>query len=278
MTAVRPPAGPPLDRRRIEAAVVGRDVAARRRSVLGCGVGLGGMIVWVMALYPSVEGELAAYVESMPAAMQALFGLDDVSSLAGFVHAEIFSLMGPLVFCGLAIANGSAAIAGEERDRALPLVLATGVGRGRLVWSKAVALTVQLAGLGALTFAALLVGSRFAGGGLGVAGAAAATLQLTALGVLFAALALALGAATGNRSLAAGAAAGGAVVAYLVDGLANVVEWLEPAASISPFDWYAPQNPLVEGLSLGGLAALAAVTVALVVAGTAVFDRRDIHL
>jgi ABC-2 type transport system permease protein len=257
-------------------AVVVRGLQDRRRSVLGYGIGLGLMIVWVMALYPSVERELADYVDAMPEAMKSLFAIDDITSLAGFVHAEIFSLIGPLVFVALAMTSGAAAIAGEERERILPVVLATGVGRRNLLLARLAALALQLAGLGAITFAALLVGLLPASGGIGVPAAAGAVLQLTALGILFGTLALTIGAATGRKGLAVGTATGTALAAYLIDALANVVGWLEPFEEISPFHWYAPANPLTAGPSLGGFALLVGASAVLAVIAVLGFDRRDV--
>lgn len=260
------------------AAVLARGLADRRRAVLGYGIGLGLMILWVMALYPSVEGELDDYVEAMPETMKSLFGLDDISNLAGFVHAEVFSMMGPLVFLALAVTTGAGTIAGEERDRILPLVLATGVGRGRVLLSKWVALALDLAAVAALSLVALLTGSVLAGGGIGFAAATTATLQMAALGLLFGTLALAVGAATGRKALASGVAVGAALATYLIDALANLVGWLEPAQVISPFHWYAPGNPLIDGASPGGLALLAGFTGLLVALAVTSFDRRDVGL
>jgi ABC-2 type transport system permease protein len=208
--------------------------------------------------------------------MKSLFGIDDVTSLAGFVYAEIFSLMGPLVFVALAITSGAAAIAGEERERILPTVLATGVGRRELLLAKLAALALQLVGLGTITLAALLVGLFPAGGGLGVAAAAGATLQLAALGIFIGTLALTIGAATGRKAIAIGTATGTALAAYLIDGLADLVGWLEPFEVISPFHWYAPGNPLTDGPSLGGFALLIGASALLTVIAVLAFDRRDV--
>ena len=258
------------------AAVVRRSLADRRRGVLGYGIGLGLMIVWVMAIYPSVESELSDYVKAMPEAMKSLFGMDDITSLAGFVHAEVFSLMGPLVFLALAITAGASTLAGEEQDRMLPLLLATGVGRGRLLVAKLAALALAVAALGVITIASLLVGLTAAGGGMSIAGAVAATVALTALALFFGALALAVGAATGRKAMAAGTAVGVALATYLLDALANLVGWLEPLQVISPFHWYAPANPLTAGLSAGGLALLLGGAASLAVIAAVAFDRRDI--
>lgn len=260
------------------AAIVIRGVRDRHRSVIGYGVGLGLMIVWVMALYPSVENELADYVDAMPEAMKSIFGFDDITSLAGFVHAEIFTLMGPIVFLALAISVGSSMIAGEERERILPMVLATGVGRRDVLLSKFGALTLDIVGLAVITLAALLIGLLPAGGGIGLAAATTATLQLSLLGLLFGTLALTVGAATGSKSMAGGVAVGVALATYLTDALANLVGWLEPFETFSPFHWYAPGNPLVDGVSPGGVGLLVTVTALLVVAGIDRFDRRDLGL
>lgn len=260
----------------MRAAVVEHGVRERRRGVLGYGVGLGLMVLWVMAIYPSVEAELVDYVDAMPEAMKSLFGMDDIASLPGFVHAEVFSLMGPIVFLALAITSGAATVAGEERERILPVVLATGIGRGDLVLSKWVSLVLQLAALGVLTWLSLLVGLVAAGGGISIGALTAATFQLTLLGLLFGTLALAAGAATGNRALAAGVAVGAALATYLMDALANLVGWLEPFEVLSPFHWYAPGNPLLVGWSPGWSALLVVVTVAVVAVAVVAFDRRDV--
>ncbi|HLF41331.1 MAG TPA: ABC transporter permease subunit [Acidimicrobiia bacterium] len=257
-------------------AVVTRSLADRRRGVLGYGIGLGLMIVWVMAIYPGVEKELSDYIDAMPDTMKSLFGMEDITSLAGFVHAEIFSLMGPLVFIALAITAAAGALAGEERDRILPIVLSTGIGRGPLLLSKLAALAITLGALGALTLGSLLIGLVLAGGGFGLAAATAATVQLAALGLFFGTLTFALGATTGKKTLASGTAVGVALATYLVDALANLVGWLGPFELLSPFHWYAPGNPLVNGISITGLSLLAACTAIFAVVAVVAFDRRDV--
>lgn len=265
-----------VSRRAVEGAIVERALGAGRRGTLGYGIGLALMIVWVMALHPSVEGELEAYVDAMPAAMAALFGLEEVTSLAGFVHAEVFSLMGPLVLCALAIAHGSSAIAGEERDGVLAILLATGVSRGTILLSRFVVLLVELVVVGAIVMGALVIGNELAGGGLAMVPAVAGTVQMGALGLLFGATALSVSAATGSRGTGAAVSAGAAIVSYLVDGLAQVVSWLEPFEAFSPFDWYAPGNPLIDGFSISGLLMLLTVTAVAIVVGIVAFDRRDV--
>lgn len=256
--------------------VVARSLADRRRAVLGAALGLAPMIVWVLAVYPSVQSELADYIAAMPEAMKAMFGVEDLSTVAGFLHAEMFSLFAPLVFLVLAITAGSATLAGEEQQGTLLLVCATPLSRVQLVLAKAAALAIDLVVVGLATAAAIGIGLVIAGGGIGWAETAAAVGQLTALGVLFAMLALAAGAATGRRGWASGLPTTVALVTYLVDALAGVVDWLGPFEHLSPFHWAVGNLPLVNGLSVSGIVLLVGGSVVLVAIAAQQFDQRDL--
>ena len=67
-----------------------------------------------------------------------------------------------------------------------------------------------------------------------------------------------------------------ALATYLVNALGSLVDWLEPLRRLSPFHWYAPGNPLVDGLSVGGLALLLGGSAVLGVVAVVTFDRRDV--
>ena len=70
-----------------------------------------------------------------------------------------------------------------------------------------------------------------------------------------------LGAATGRRALAIGVTAAAAVAAYLVNGLAPLVDALEVPQKLSPFYHYATGDPLRQGVSVSHLAVLAGIAV-----------------
>jgi ABC-2 type transport system permease protein len=256
--------------------VLRRAFADRRRSLIGYGIGLGLMIVWVMAIYPSIASALADYMEAMPEVMKQMFGVEDITNLAGFVNAEIFSAVGPIVLIAVGITFGAGTLAGEEHDRTLQLVLAMPVRRSRVVLAKLWAMLLNLTALGLLTALSLLVGVTVAGGGIPTGNVLAASAQLTALGWLFGALALAVGAVTGRKGWASAGPAGLALVTYLLYVMAPMTDVLEPFRGVSPFEWYVGNNPLENGLDVGGLALLvgfSAVFAAIAVVG---FERRDV--
>jgi ABC-2 type transport system permease protein len=94
--------------------------------------------------------------------------------------------------------------------------------------------------------------------------------------LVFGAIAFLVGAATGHRALAIGLATAGAVAAYLVNGLAALVEALEVPQKLSPFYHYAVGDPLRQGLALDHTLVLVALALAAALAGVLAFERRDL--
>jgi len=94
--------------------------------------------------------------------------------------------------------------------------------------------------------------------------------------LLAGALALAIGASTGRTGASRGVPALVAVLAYMVNGLAPLVSWLEPIQKLSPFYQYGGHDPLRNGVS-GAAVAVAVLTVAgFVVIAIWGFRRRDV--
>ncbi len=250
----------------------------QRRTVIAWGIGLVGVVVLYAAFYPSIRdssADLTAYLDKLPDAVKTVIG-SDYTTPAGYLRAEVFSLLGPILLLVYAIGAGGKAIAGEEEARSLDLLLSTPLSRARVLGDKALALLVTLVILAVLVLVAVLaVGPPF---GLSVpfTRLAAACVMFLLIGVLFGALALAVGAATGRRSYATAVAAGVAVVAYVLNALAPSVSGLSWARPLSPFRWYFEPDPLVAGLrSTNALVLLAVSAVCAVVAFWA-FDRRDL--
>ena len=66
------------------------------------------------------------------------------------------------------------------------------------------------------------------------------------------------------------------VAAYLVSSLAELVSWLRPLKTLSPWYHALGVDPLGTGWSPGHLAALVGGSLVLVLLGAALFDRRDL--
>ncbi|HEV7215927.1 MAG TPA: ABC transporter permease, partial [Chloroflexota bacterium] len=113
--------------------------------------------------------------------------------------------------------------------------------------------------------------------GLGADRLVAATVASALLALTFAAVAFALGAATGLRSLALSAASALAVAGYVIEGLAAQVPALRPLRAASPWHWALGSAPLRHGLTWQAWLLPLAVSLALMALGAAAFAQRDLR-
>jgi ABC-2 type transport system permease protein len=260
-------------------SVFAKTLWERRHGLLFWSLGAGVLVVSVLSVWPSVRDEYAKLVQNYPEGLLAFLGVEKsgLASSAGYLQAELFGLMVPLMLVGYAIAAGSATIAGEEDQGTLEILLVQPISRVRVVLQKYAAVATALALLAVALAAVLLVATPIFDLSVAAGDEIAATTSAFLLGAMFGAVALALGCATGHRALAAGSASALAVGAYLLTSLAGLVKGLQRFRPLSPFWWYSGNSPLTNGLSLPHVALLLAVTACAVAVAAYTFTRRDIH-
>jgi ABC-2 type transport system permease protein len=136
-------------------------------------------------------------------------------------------------------------------------------------------LLAGLVGAAVLLWAGVAISSAGYNIGLNLAGLTAICVHLLFLAIAFGAIAVAVGAITGNPGLSTGIAGALAVAAYVANALlplARLGDW----AKLSPWYYFAGSNPLsngIDGWHLLVLAAISAVAVAVALIG---FTRRDL--
>ena len=258
-----------------------RGVRDHQRSLAAWCVGVVAYVGLIVAIFPSIEGspELDELIANYPDVLKELFGLGEggsITSGAGYLDAELFSFMLPVLVLVLAIGSGARTFAGEEDAGRLELVLSYPVRWGAAVLAKGLAVGAEVVLVCAATGLALLVFDPLAGLDLAPGRFVAAMTSLAALGLLFGWLALSIGAWTGSRALAIGGPAGLAALGYLVNGLHAVAGWLDPFRFMSPF-WLVGSSPLQGGLRCWGILALMCVAVVILVAGALLVERRDLE-
>lgn len=259
-------------------SVFARTVHEHRRTLAGWTVGLFAYSLAMTGVYPTIRAfpALAQLHESYPKALRSLFDITDLTTGAGYLRAEIFSLVGPALIIVLAVSWGGDVIAGEEERGTIDLLLANPITRRRVVLEKWAALVAGVA-LGALGLGAgLAIGIPATGMRIGAVSVLAAICAVTLLGALFGTLALALGAATGRRGLARGLSVLLAVLAYLLSTLPTLVNWLRPLRPLSPWYHALGVDPLVRGFAPAHLLLVVALGACIGTAGIVAFDRRDL--
>lgn len=259
-------------------SVFERSFHEHRRSLSVWAAGLFVLAVVMGALYPTVRDnpQLATLHETYPKALRSLFGITDLTTGVGFMRAELFSLVAPLMLVVLAVLWGGDLIAGEEDRGTIDILLANPVSRSRILLEKWAALMVGVAVTGAGLAAGLAVTVPSVGLNIGAGGVAAAVVSVVLLAALFGTVALAVGAATGRRGLARGTAVVLAIAAYLISSLADLVGWLKAVRPASPWYHTLGIDPLANGFSAAHLLVPLGLTAVVLVIGIYVFSRRDL--
>jgi ABC-2 type transport system permease protein len=252
----------------------------RRRGVVGWSLGLVALVIFSLALYPSVRDsaeDLMKLTESLPKEILALVGGEiDFVSGAGFLHSRFFAFMGPLLLIVFTIGFGSRTIAGEERDGTLELLLATPKPRRVIAAQKLAALLTAVSILGLILWASLVWGSETWDVGVPASRIGGAVLGSVLLALTFGTLAFLVGCATGRRVLASTIATVAAVATYLLSAYSSLVESLRPWRYASPWHYYDSAAALREGLQPGNVLILLGLVVLLSTAAILSFDRRDV--
>lgn len=227
----------------------------QRRALAGFGAGIVLTVLLESALWPSIRNmpDLSTFLASYPEAMRRLFELQDFGTGTGFVNAELFRALLPVLLLAFAISRGSRSIAGEEQAGTLDVLLVTPVTTTSLILQQAAALLAALLALGGVLFVSVLGGSVLFGMGIGVPGLLAATLVTVGLAFEFGCLALAAGAMTGRRGFAIGVATACAVGTYLLYVAGELVEAVRPWQPLSPFDQMMSGGPLGGGFHVAQL-------------------------
>jgi len=252
------------------------DLHNRLRLTLAYGLGMALYMLVVLVLYPSFRhsSELNKLASGK---LAALFGVSGpITSPAGWVNANAYTNFLPLIMLMLTIGYGAAAIAGQDDESTLGLLVVLPLARRRILAQKIAAMVAQALALAVAVAACVYVGRGFEVV-LDPWNVATASLAVLALGIDLGLVALAVGAATGNRGTAIGVATALAAVSYLVSSLAPVVHWVRPLRFASLFYWSVGDNQLARGAGLASLAVLIGVAIVAALAANVAFSRLDVR-
>ncbi len=258
-----------------------RGIHDHLRALVAWCFGVVGYVALITAIFPSIHGspDFERLAENYPEILKSFFGIGEgggITTGAGYIDIELFSLMLPLLVLVMAVGSGARTFAGEEDAGRLELVLAYPVRRRDAVLAKSGAVAGEVFAVSVIAGLALAVLDPIAGLDLPAGRLAAAILSLAGLGLFFGWLALAAGAAVGSRGLAIGVPAALAAGGYLVNGLHGLAGWLDPFRFFSPF-WLVGSSPLQSGVRGSGLVVLFLLSALVLAAGSLLVERRDLQ-
>ena len=266
-------------------SVFGKTLRDSRWAVLATGLGAG-LIVFATASqvalqFPTAQDRLTlvATSQELPAVFRGLLGDPiNVDRLGGFLSWRITSFL-PIIVGLWSILALSGTLAGEARRGSLDFLVTTPLSRVRLATEKAAAhltgLVVATILLSVLTWLGGLVFARLPGDEISVVDSLSQFAGVTATALVPGALAFLLAPVLG-RVPAAGIGVAALFAAYIVNSYASLVPILGQIRGLSWFGWTANHRPLAGASDPVSVVAVAGLGLGLIVAGIAVFTRRDI--
>lgn len=248
-----------------------------RFAIVGWGIGLGLAVLLTMVYYGST-GESARLAEAQYA--QSFRFLGDpiaVGTTAGYITWHTVGIL-PVALSIWTVLAGAWLVRGEEERRSLDLALVTAHSRARVLLEKIAAFVTALGGI------TLLIAAGTVGGEMGsdlpvdVWGALLLSVNVSLTALVFGMLALLFSQIVARRAVAAGLAGALVAISYLMNGTGRMIDHGEWLQRLTPLYYHDLSKPLIPGygVNVGALLLLFAVSVALGVAGTALFVRRDI--
>jgi ABC-2 type transport system permease protein len=251
----------------------------QRWAMLGWAVGLVLLALYLAYIYPFVNqaAEMMKVLEKLPPVVKNLIGKNQfMATPEGFFNLQPFSILLPLLFIIFAIARGSDATAGEEERGTLDLLLANPLPRRRLVIEKSLAHGSALFMFSIVFWLAMAGCTRLFGIVLNPGRLAAVIFSCWLLGAAFYALALACGCWKGKKKFSIGVSGGLAMITFLVNAYAPMVESLRPWRILSPFYFYNGNSVLANGLIPAHALVLAGLAAFFFCAAVFAFSRRDL--
>ncbi len=235
------------------------------------------MGVMIGVMYPLMDEALLDLSDQFPEALMAMVGGGDMSTAEGFFQVETFGLVAPIAAMIVTVVIGARALAGEEANRTMGLLLANPISRTTVLLEKTVAMVISAIVVGFATFAGVAAGSLIGGLDMDMGNIAATCALVTLLGLVFGAFALALSAATGLVRIATSATIGVALVLFVANAFLPLSDSLASYARWSPFYYYLSSDPLINGMDWGHAAVLTVLTVVFLGLAVVAFQRRDLR-
>ncbi|MEW6244082.1 MAG: ABC transporter permease subunit [Bacillota bacterium] len=248
--------------------------------IIGWSVGVALYGLWMVLLYPSVSklGEdLDVLLNAFPKEMLAFFqNIRAIGTPMGYIDVYFFTYM-HLVIGIFAISAGAGLLAADEEKGILDLVLAHPVSRTGLFLGRLLGLICGLAIILLAGWLSWVLPAGSVGLGLGWLQLLLPFIPLFAVLLLFAAAALFLSMVT-PAARVAGMLTGAILVGnFLMLGLSNINEKLEPIMRFTPLHYYQG-GAAVEGLNGEWLAGLLAASLLFAAGAWRFFLRRDIRV
>ncbi|HET9123366.1 MAG TPA: ABC transporter permease subunit [Solirubrobacteraceae bacterium] len=256
-------------------AIVHRGVRDRLRSTMIWGLALGTYGGFMAAVYPSIQGSLDQVLRNYPPALRQAFDVTSMGTVEGYIQAEMFSLIVPLVLCRFVIRAVTGPTVDAEARGHLDTILSLPIARSALMAGACLVAALSAAAVMILTGAITFAVGRLAGTGISPGLVTAGVLGVLPLALLAGGIAAVAAGALHSSGAAGGIALGAVIAMYGLDLAGRLAPALAPLRWASAFRYYG--SPMLDGIHPVPFLGLTLVAVCLMVAGARLLERRDVR-
>lgn len=264
--------------------IISKEIFVRRWSLLGFTIGSVAFLLLYVLIYPSFQSEAAKFDELLkayPKAVLKAFNIDQlsISNAAGYISAEHFSFVWPLLAIFLAIGTAGSSIAGEIEKATLALTLSAPVKRARLFIAKVSSGLLMITGFAVVSILALIPLTMLNDVSIDRLN----ILKITVLGLAFSlaiySLAMMFSAIYSEKSKVYFWTGGILISMYVANIVSGLVSSMKNLQYVSFFHYFSGDKALVHGeLSLQALGVFVGSTILTLLIAFLVFKKRDISV
>lgn len=236
-----------------------------------------GMGLFTGALWPPLADTFEKLPKQFNDIVASLMAGADLTTPAGWVSAEMLSIVAPGGVIVVAVISAARGIAGEEDAKTSGVLMSAPITRTTFLLAKTTAMLAHVLIVTIGIAAGLIAGDLIGNLQLSTSGIVGASLHAGLLGALFGVVAVLTAAAIGQFRPAATITAGLAGLAFVSYVFLPLVDALAGLARISPWYYFANSNPLSNGPNMVHLLTLAVATVVLAVPAVLFYRRRDLR-
>lgn len=265
-------------------AMVKKELFQRRWAIFGFTLASLLFLLMYMSIYPSFQNETAKFDEllkSYPKAILEAFNIEQLSlsTVEGYISAEHFSFIWPLMAIFLALSSAGTTIAGEIEKGTMAFLLSQPLSRTRIFISKYISALLGLAiFIAASTVAIIPLASL-----LNLQVSTGNIYRVTLLSSCFVwavySLGLLVSCVFSERSKVYFSVGGLLVLMYVANIMSGLISSLDKLKYLSFFHYFSPDKALVAGqLYASSFYVFIGVAVVATIGGIVIFKRRDISV
>lgn len=252
-------------------------------STLLWGIGAGAMMSLFIALAPMMNAlQLTELFEDMPPIVLAAAGIGDDLSVIGTPDGLIalgFFAKFALIFAAYPVVMGLRVITNEEADGTLDMLLSLPVARGRVIFEKFLAYSVNIVGLVLIVIGGMYAGLLIAPPmELNTGRLIIICLNLIPVMIFVLAMTIFTGALISRKQTVVVVMTAFVIASYMIQTVGVMVSasWMDLIEALSFFNYYNVEKILKNGTNPVHITALLLVAVVLLTGATYRFNRRDV--